>query len=292
MSAQYLVGCDGANSAIRDALGIALQGQGTLGHPVHLYFRAPDLLAQCGREPGVFFLAIDRHGLWANIRVIDPANGLWRLMVLDTDGKQTPDSVDRAALLQRAVGRPIDVEWKGISIWTRKSVVAERYAKGRVFLAGDAVHQLSPTGALGMNTGIGDAVDLGWKLAAVLQGWGGANLLGVIRYRAAADRPAQRAHGDRVSSGARRIRGRHGGDRGCVRSRRSVAPPRRRQALPKLSAACSAPRACSSAIATRRRRSASPMTARRRRTIRNASCRRRTRQSRTARLVARWPFDP
>ena len=177
VSAQYLVGCDGANSAIRDELGIALQGQGTLGHPVHLYFRAPDLLAQCGREPGVFFLAIDRHGLWANIRVIDPANGLWRLMVLDTDGKQTPDSVDRTALLQRAVGRPIDVEWKGISIWTRKSVVAERYAKGRVFLAGDAVHQLSPTGALGMNTGIGDAVDLGWKLAAVLQGWGGANLL-------------------------------------------------------------------------------------------------------------------
>jgi len=174
---QYLVGCDGANSAIRDRLGIALEGQGTLGHPVHLYFRAPDLLAQCGREPGTFFLAIDRHGLWANIRVIDPANGLWRLMVLDTDGKQTPDSVDRSALLQRAVGRPLGVEWKGLSIWTRKSVVAERYASGRVFLAGDAVHQLSPTGALGMNTGIGDAVDLGWKLAAVLQGWGGANLL-------------------------------------------------------------------------------------------------------------------
>jgi 2-polyprenyl-6-methoxyphenol hydroxylase-like FAD-dependent oxidoreductase len=176
--ADYLVGCDGANSAIRETLGIALQGQGTLGHPLHLYFRAPDLLAQCGREPGVFFLAIDRHGLWANIRVIDPANGLWRLMALDTDGKQTPDSIDRAALLQRAAGRPIDVEWKGTSIWTRKSVVAERYAKGRVFLVGDAVHQLSPTGALGMNTGIGDAVDLGWKLAAALQGWGGANLLG------------------------------------------------------------------------------------------------------------------
>ena len=175
--ADYLVGCDGANSAIRDGLGIALQGQGTLGHPVHLYFRTPDLLARCGREPGVFFLAIDRHGLWANIRVIDPANGLWRLMVLDTDGEQTPESIDRAALLQRAVGRPMDVEWKGVSIWTRKSVVAERYAKGCVFLAGDAVHQLSPTGALGMNTGIGDAVDLGWKLAAVLQGWGGADLL-------------------------------------------------------------------------------------------------------------------
>ena len=56
-------------------------------------------------------------------------------------------------------------------------MVAERYYKGRVFLAGDAVHQLSPTGALGMNTGIGDVADLGWKLAAVIQGWGGPNLL-------------------------------------------------------------------------------------------------------------------
>ena len=98
-------------------------------------------------------------------------------MVLDTDGRQTPDSIDRAALLQRAVGRPIDAEWKGLSIWTRRSVVAERYSHDRIFLAGDAVHQLSPTGALGMNTGIGDAIDLGWKLAAVLAGWGGPRLL-------------------------------------------------------------------------------------------------------------------
>ena len=175
--ADYLVGCDGATSAIRETLGIELKGKGILGYPLHLYFSTPDLLARCGREPGTFFLAIDRHGLWSNIRIIDPVNGLWRLMVLDSDGKQTPDSVDREALLRRAVGRPIDVEWKGLSIWTRRSVVAERYAQGRVFLAGDAVHQLSPTGALGMNTGIGDAVDLGWKLAAVLQGWGGENLL-------------------------------------------------------------------------------------------------------------------
>ncbi len=175
--ADYLVGCDGAMSPIREALGIGLGGQGILGYPLHLFFRTPDLLAQCGREAGVFFLAIDRAGLWANIRVIDPANGLWRLMVLDTDGKQTPETVDREALLRRAIGRPIEVDWKGVSIWTRRSVVADRYAQGRVFLAGDAVHQLSPTGALGMNTGIGDAVDLGWKLAAVLKDWGGPELL-------------------------------------------------------------------------------------------------------------------
>src|SRR5262249_36593936 len=61
--ADYLVGCDGATSPIRSGLGIGLTGQGVLGHPVHLYFRAPRLLERCGRELATFFLAIDRHGL-------------------------------------------------------------------------------------------------------------------------------------------------------------------------------------------------------------------------------------
>src|SRR5207342_2497285 len=101
----------------------------------------------------------------------------WRLMVLDTDGHETAETLDREGLLRRALGLSVEVEWLGTSLWTRRAVVAERYQAGRVFLAGDAVHQLSPTGALGMNTGIADAVDLGWKLAAVLSGWGGDGLL-------------------------------------------------------------------------------------------------------------------
>ena len=176
IEAEYLVGCDGANSAVRRDLGITLEGE-TLGHPVHVYFRAPGLLQGCGRKPAVFFLAIDRGGLWANVRLIDPANAMWRLMVLDSDGTLTPESVDREAYLRRAIGRDVEVEWLGTSVWTRRSAVAQSYGHGRVFLAGDAVHQLSPTGALGMNTGIADAIDLGWKLAAVLAGWGGARLL-------------------------------------------------------------------------------------------------------------------
>jgi hypothetical protein len=176
VTADYLVACDGANSRVRDALGIGLSGKGALGQPLNLFFRAPDLLQQCGREAGTFFLGIDRGGLWANIRIIDPANALWRIMAFDSKGR-TVEQIDREALVRRAVGRRVEVEQKGLSIWTRRSAVAESYAKGRVFLAGDAVHQLSPTGALGMNTGIADAVDLGWKLAAVLDGWGGPNLL-------------------------------------------------------------------------------------------------------------------
>jgi 2-polyprenyl-6-methoxyphenol hydroxylase-like FAD-dependent oxidoreductase len=176
IEADYLVACDGANSMVRRALSIPLAG-GPLGHPLHLYFRAPGLLEACGRDPAVFFVNLDRAGVWANVRVIDPIGAMWRLMVLDSDGTLTPETIDREGYLKRALGRDFAVEWLGTSVWTRRSAVAERYCEGRVFLAGDAAHQLSPTGALGMNTGIGDAVDLGWKLAAVLGGWGGESLL-------------------------------------------------------------------------------------------------------------------
>jgi 2-polyprenyl-6-methoxyphenol hydroxylase-like FAD-dependent oxidoreductase len=175
--ARFLAACDGANSEIREARGIGLDGTEVLGRPVHMFFRAPDLLARCGMAPATFIMAIDGHGLWANIRIVDPANALWRLMVLDTPEDFDVRNIDRDAFLKRAVGRDIDVEWIGHSVWVRRGVVAERYRDGPVFLAGDAAHQLSPTGALGMNTGIGDAVDFGWKIAAMLDGWGGPRLL-------------------------------------------------------------------------------------------------------------------
>lgn len=177
VAAQYLVGCDGAASTVRRTLGVKLEGKGMLGTAVNMFFRAPKLLEACGKRPGTFFIAVDHAGVWANLRIIDPRNALWRLMVNETGNDTTAESVDRQAYLRRAIGRDIAVEWVDVNVWRRQSVVAERYGSGRVFLAGDAVHQVSPTGALGMNTGIGDAVDLGWKLAAVLQGWGGDRLL-------------------------------------------------------------------------------------------------------------------
>jgi len=142
-----------------------------------MFFRVPDLFGKLSIKPGTFYLAIDRNGLWANIRIIDPVEGLWRLMVLDSPADLDPNKIDREAYLRRALGRDIEVEWVGVSVWTRRGVVAERYSQGPVHLLGDAVHQLSPTGALGMNTGIADAVDLSWKLAAVIEGWGGDRLL-------------------------------------------------------------------------------------------------------------------
>ena len=175
--ADYLVGCDGAASLVRRTLGIALTGKGTIGYPLNMFFRAPDLLRQSGRKPGTFFIVIDRGGVWGNLRIIDPARGIWRLMVDRAGDDVTPETADRQGYLRHALGRDIAVEWIDVNVWRRRSLVAERYGVGRVLIAGDAVHQLSPTGALGMNSGVGDAVDLGWKLAAVLQGWGGPRLI-------------------------------------------------------------------------------------------------------------------
>src|SRR5262245_59886726 len=120
IEANYLVGCDGANSAVRRSLGIGLGGK-TLGYPVHLYFRAPNLLEICGRKPTTFFVTVDRDGVWSNVRVIDPVNAIWRLMVLDAGSILDPERVDRETYLRRAVGRPLEVQWVGTSVWTQRS---------------------------------------------------------------------------------------------------------------------------------------------------------------------------
>ena len=79
---------DDANSAVRRSLGIGLDAK-TLGYPVHLYFRAPNLLDICGREPATFFMTVDRHGVWSNIRIIDPVNAMWRLTSGASPGNPT-----------------------------------------------------------------------------------------------------------------------------------------------------------------------------------------------------------
>ena len=111
------------------------------------------------------FIAVDGRGLW-RLSMVTPE------LITDTEG------FDAHTHIRRALGSDdIDYELKSILPWERHRRVANRYHVGRVFLAGDAVHQYSPTGGLGMNTGIQEAVDVAWKLAAVLNGWGGEQLL-------------------------------------------------------------------------------------------------------------------
>jgi hypothetical protein len=99
------------------------------------------------------------------------------MSIVGTPDKVNHSEADIRAALRRAMGKDFDYEILSVMRWVRRELVADRYGEGRVFIAGDSAHLMSPTGALGMNTGIQDAVDLGWKLEAVLHGWGGAGLL-------------------------------------------------------------------------------------------------------------------
>lgn len=169
--AKYLVGADGARSGVREALGIALTGEGTLNESCGIYFRAPRLWRLHDKGKAIMSILVDREGMWANLNAID-GYSTWRLSVY-----RQVDPAEAPALLRKAMGGDFPFEIRAVNPWVRRAVVAERLGKGRCFLVGDAAHQLSPTGGFGMNTGMGDAVDLGWKLDAVLRGWAGEGLL-------------------------------------------------------------------------------------------------------------------
>jgi 2-polyprenyl-6-methoxyphenol hydroxylase-like FAD-dependent oxidoreductase len=174
IAAQYLVGSDGANSAVRAGLGTRMSGRGTLGEAVGLYFKAPSLSARLGTRPGVMYWVL-APGCAGVIYTIDGGDE-WVFNRYFAPG-ETASAEEPVALIQRAIGEPLDIEILSAQKWLPRQLVADRYQSACSFLAGDACHLFVPTGGFGMNTGIGDAVDLSWKIAARLEGWGGARLL-------------------------------------------------------------------------------------------------------------------
>lgn len=173
IEADYLVGCDGGRSNIRRALEIKYEGVFSQGMNVAVLFRSP-LLERTPHGPAVQYQIINSQ-LNGAIAAVD-GKELWRLNVRNVKEEQL-DTLNAPEKLRVALGDTIPFELLAVRPWTGHCVVAERYQDRRVFLAGDAAHLNWPAGGFGMNTGVGDAVDLGWKLAATLQGWGGAHLL-------------------------------------------------------------------------------------------------------------------
>jgi 2-polyprenyl-6-methoxyphenol hydroxylase-like FAD-dependent oxidoreductase len=171
LTARYLVGCDGAGGTVPNALELGWEGQGIVANSVNVYFRCPDMPKIHTKGWARFYRFTDAGGSWGEIIGID-GKERWRLSVL-----HKVENFDGDAYLRRLLGTDIPYEILSVMDWERRERVADRYRDRRVFIAGDAAHQNSPTGGLGMHTGLGDAVDLAWKLAAVLQGWGGAALL-------------------------------------------------------------------------------------------------------------------
>ncbi len=173
--ADYLVGCDGGRSQVRDALGIGVAGRGVMDRSVNLLVRIPQLASHHDKGDAGRYAIMSEIGTWATFVAVD-GRELWRITLY---GKEDfdPYAADYDACIRRALGRDIPYELLSVERWTRRANVADRFGQGRVLLAGDAVHAMPPNGGFGMNTGIADAANLGWKLAAVHKGWGGPKLL-------------------------------------------------------------------------------------------------------------------
>jgi len=166
--ALYLAGCDGGSSAIRKALGIQLEGVGGIRTMKQICFRSDTLYDQIPMGKGRHYYFADPEGSAMIVQ------GDRKEFTLNSD---LPDDADFAEAVRSRIGFPFEFEILNIGSWRLHLLVADSYGKGRVFIAGDAAHLVIPTGGLGMNTGIGDAIDLSWKLAAAVKGWGGPELL-------------------------------------------------------------------------------------------------------------------
>lgn len=168
LRASYLAGCDGGSSTVRKGLGIKLEGKPAVRTTTQVVFSADDLYERIVAGKGRHYLFPDRHGS----AII--AQGDRKEFTLHT---LLPPDVDFRKVIADLIGFDCEFEIRHIAQWRAHLMLADRYRAGRVFIAGDAAHLVIPTGGLGMNTGVGDAFDLSWKLAGTIKGWGGPALL-------------------------------------------------------------------------------------------------------------------
>jgi 2-polyprenyl-6-methoxyphenol hydroxylase-like FAD-dependent oxidoreductase len=172
LRAAYLAACDGGASTVRKQLGIRLRGEHNLLEFRQALYRCDELFDRLpiGDGPGKgrhYHVADDK----ATFLIVQDSTRHFTLhAAVERDA-------DMATLFERTVAVPVKYELLSCNPWRQNLLLADRYRDGRAFLAGDAVHLVIPTGGLGMNTGVGDAIDLGWKFAATLAGWGGPRLL-------------------------------------------------------------------------------------------------------------------
>jgi 2-polyprenyl-6-methoxyphenol hydroxylase-like FAD-dependent oxidoreductase len=169
ITAHYLAGCDGGASPIRKQLGIGLKGDGNLLELRQALYRCDDLYERIPVGKGRHYHVADAQHTFLILQ--DSTRHFTLHAVVEKDS-------DMVAQFANTIVMPLPFEMINCGAWRQNLLLADRYGNGsRVFLAGDAVHLVIPTGGLGMNTGCGDAIDLSWKLAATLAGWGGPNLL-------------------------------------------------------------------------------------------------------------------
>lgn len=172
INAAYLIGCDGGSSVVRKQLGIRLRGEANLAKFRQGLYRCDELFDRLplGQGPGRgrHYLVADQ---WASFLIMQDSKRYWTMHAAVESDEEMKHR------FEQIVGIPVRYEMVYCGEWRQNLLLADSYRAGRVFLAGDAVHLVIPAGGLGMNTGVGDAIDLSWKLAATLEGWGGPDLL-------------------------------------------------------------------------------------------------------------------
>lgn len=178
LRARYVVGCDGARSNVRQQAGITQTKTDHDRLMVLLVFKSQGLHKLLERFPGKSYYNVlqpELKGYWKFFGRVDLGN-TWFFHAPVPPGT-TKDNFDFKAYLEEAVGASFDVEFEHIGFWDLRFMLADNYRAGRVFIAGDAAHSHPPYGGYGVNSGLEDARNLGWKLAAAIEGWGTEKLL-------------------------------------------------------------------------------------------------------------------
>src|SRR5215211_172743 len=182
--ARYVVAADGNRSPVRRRLGIGMRGYGQLSRSITIYFRADCAELLRDRNQGVLyvhnpklrgFFRLDRTGGSGFLVINTVGEDVTQDSAVDVQSGLTEERA--LAFLRTAIGTDMPMELVDIAPWQAEANCAERLEAGRVFLAGDAAHVVPPNGGFGGNTGVQDAHNLAWKLAWVLRGWAGEELL-------------------------------------------------------------------------------------------------------------------
>ena len=176
IQARWLVGCDGASSRTRDLAGIEMEGLPTLAYIVGIYCHM-DLSRWVADRPVMLYWTIDPE---SPVTIIHMGRNRWSVQTAFSGDHVPLDEFtpERCAeIVRRAVGADVAIDVRSVKPWAMTAQTAPSWRQGPVFLAGDAAHRFPPTGGFGMNTGVQDAHNLAWKMAAVLNGQAGEGLL-------------------------------------------------------------------------------------------------------------------
>lgn len=172
---KYLVGCDGARSAVREQVRVEYQSSGIYGYAAEAIIESREIADLARPRIGGRYTAVTDNGVSVTLLPYDGVDRYRIVLVAE------PSQVDRARMddgILQIVGRKVNYTFlTEVLPWINRERVAAKFRVGRVFLAGDSAHTMPPAGGHGMNTGVLDGFDLGWKLAAVLQGWADDALL-------------------------------------------------------------------------------------------------------------------